>query len=295
MAHENFKAGFVNILGKPNAGKSTLLNLLVGERLAIVTQKAQTTRHRIVGIVNEPDCQIIFSDTPGIIQPKYQLQSAMMKAVMSCIDDTDVLLLVVSPADQKDSEAIVEIAKKIKGEIILVFNKTDLLMPEALAQQLQFWQEKVTAAHYVPVSALQNKGIDIVKKHIVSLLPLHPPYFQEDALTDRTERFFVSEIIREKILLQYAQEIPYSVEVVIDAFKEKEELTSIRAEILVNRNSQKAIIIGKGGESIKKLGIEARKDIEKFLDTKVFLELFVKVAPKWRENAQSLKKLGYDI
>lgn len=290
------KAGFVNIIGKPNVGKSTLMNALVGERLSIITSKAQTTRHRIFGIVNGDDFQIVYSDTPGIIQPAYKMQEAMMRFVHESLDDADVLLVMADASNPKDQlEQVTERLNKEKIPIIFLLNKCDLVEEEEAKRQLEQWQKQIRAEHYIAISAL-NDGDKLgqIFDHILALIPESPPYFPDkEALTDRPERFFVSEIIREKILINYKQEIPYSVEVVVESFKEDTDIVRITALIIANRSSQKPILIGKGGEMLKKVGTQARMDIEKFLDKKVFLELLVKVKEGWRESETWLRNMGY--
>lgn len=288
------KAGYVNIVGNPNAGKSTLMNILVGERLSIITSKAQTTRHRILGIVNGDDFQIIYSDTPGIIVPKYKLQEGMMSFVGTALADADVLLLVVDLTDDKPiEEKVFSRIKKAKVPVLIILNKMDAVSGDNLERSSLKWQREFPEAKMIPISALKKRNTDIVLKQILEHLPEHPAYFPKDELTDKTERFFVSEIIREKILHLYDQEIPYSVEVVVEEFQVKKTLTKIRAVIYVMRESQKGIILGDQGKSIKKLGTSARIDIEKFIDRKVFLELFVKVDKDWRDSDKELKKFGY--
>lgn len=288
------KAGYVNIVGNPNAGKSTLMNILVGERLSIITSKAQTTRHRILGIVNGDDFQIIYSDTPGIIVPKYKLQEGMMSFVGTALADADLLLLVVDLTDDKPiEEKAFNRIKKAKVPVLVILNKMDAVSGDNLERSAEKWQREFPGAIMIPISALKKKNTDIVLKEIQKHLPEHPAYFPKDELTDKTERFFVSEIIREKILHLYDQEIPYSVEVVVEEFLEKKTLVKIRAVIYVMRESQKGIILGEQGRSIKKLGTSSRIDIEKFLDRKVFLELFVKVDKDWRDSDKELKKFGY--
>lgn len=288
------KAGYVNIVGNPNAGKSTLMNILVGERLSIITSKAQTTRHRILGIVNGDDFQIIYSDTPGIIVPKYKMQEGMMKFVGTALTDADVLLLVI---DLTDDTPIEENAYKrirnAKVPVLLLLNKMDAVTGEQLQQSAEKWQKEFPEAKMIPLSALQKKNTDIVIKQILEALPEHPAYFPKDQLTDKPERFFMQEIIREKMLFQFDKEIPYSVEVVVEEFQEKTTLTKIRAVIYVMRESQKGIILGEQGKAIKKLGTSSRIDMEKFLGKKVFLELFVKVDKDWRDSERSLKRFGY--
>jgi GTP-binding protein Era len=288
------KAGYVNIVGNPNAGKSTLMNILVGERLSIITSKAQTTRHRILGIVNGDDFQIIYSDTPGIIVPKYKLQEGMMSFVGNALADADILLLVVDLTDDKPiEENAFNRIKRAKVPVLVILNKMDAVTGDNLERSADKWQREFPEAKMIPISALKKRNTDIVLKQIIEHLPEHPAYFPKDELTDKPERFFVSEIIREKILHLYDQEIPYSVEVVVEEFQVKKTLTKIRAVIYVMRESQKGIILGDQGRSIKKLGTSARIDIEKFIDRKVFLELFVKVDKDWRDSDKELKKFGY--
>ena len=288
------KAGFVNIVGNPNAGKSTLMNALVGERISIITSKAQTTRHRIMGIVNGENFQVVYSDTPGIIRPKYKMQEGMMQFVGMALQDADILLLVI---DLTDDQLIEEgMYKRIKGAkipVLVLLNKTDLVSKEKIEQVTTFWKNELPASEIIPVSALKEENTALVFDRILALLPEHPAYFDKDELTDKPERFFVSEIVREKILLQYDQEIPYSCEVVVEEFKEGETLVKIRANIFVSRESQKGILLGHQGKAIKKLGTAARLDIEKFLQKKVFLELFIKVDKDWRNSDRELKRFGY--
>lgn len=288
------KAGFVNIIGAPNVGKSTLMNELVGERLSIITSKAQTTRHRILGIVNDNDHQIVFSDTPGIVDPAYKMHEGMMSFVKSAISDADVLLVMVE-AKEKDfkDKDILERLQKTSTPIILLINKIDQLEQNELEIKVDFWKSQLPNAKIFPIAALHNFNVDQVLLEIKSLLPESPPFFDKDALTDKPEKFFVSEIIREKILLNYKKEIPYSCEVEIEAFKEEPNIIRIRAVIMVIRDSQKGIIIGHQGKGLKKVGTEARKDIETFFDKKVFLELYVKVNKDWRNNEHQLKRFGY--
>lgn len=288
------KAGFVNIIGAPNVGKSTLMNELVGERLSIITSKAQTTRHRILGIVNDDDHQIVFSDTPGIVDPAYKMHEGMMSFVKSAISDADVLLVMVEAKEKnfKDKD-ILERLQKTSTPIILLINKIDQLEQDELESKVAFWKEQLPKAKIFPIAALHNFNVDQVLLEIKSLLPESPPFFDKDALTDKPEKFFVSEIIREKILLNYKKEIPYSCEVEVEAFKEEPNIIRIRAVIMVIRDSQKGIIIGHQGKGLKKVGTEARKDIENFFDKKVFLELYVKVNKDWRNNEHQLKRFGY--
>ncbi len=289
----NHKAGFVNIIGRPNVGKSTLMNALVGERLAIITSKAQTTRHRIIGIVNGEEFQIVYSDTPGIIDPKYKLQESMMRFVNTTFKDADVFLVLVDATSKEDISLYRKKLQKVNVPILFLLNKIDLVPDEEVLQQLARWQQELKAVEYIPISALKKINLDIVFDKILHYLPLAPPYYDKEALTDRPERFFISEIIREKIFLNYRQEIPYSVEIVIDIFKEETDIIRISALILTNRKSQKPILIGRNGSKLKTVGTQARKDMEKFLDKKVFLELFVKVKENWRDNDTFLKNLGY--
>lgn len=291
MSH---KAGFVNIIGSPNVGKSTLMNALVGERLSIITSKAQTTRHRIMGIVNGEDFQIVYSDTPGVLKPAYRLQEGMMDFVNVAITDADILLFVTDIyEDIKIEEKILHKIKNAKVPVLLLVNKIDLAKQDKLEEKVQYWKQEVPQAEVIPVSALEKFNINYIFDRIIALLPEGPSYYDKDELTDKPEKFFVSEIIREKILLNYKKEIPYSVEVVVESFKEEEKIIRIRAEILVARDSQKGIIIGHQGKALKKVGTEARKDIEAFVQKQVFLELFVKVNKDWRDNDQQLKRFGY--
>lgn len=297
--NKEHRSGFVNIIGHPNVGKSTLMNALVGERMSIITHKPQTTRHRILGIVNDDDYQIVFSDTPGLIKKtNYKMQERMNAFVQGTTEDADVMLLVIDVKEPFDAESpILQIVKKVKCPIFLVMNKTDLLNEEQLMQILLKWKDEVNFTEIIPISALNKKNTSLLLAKILEYMPEGPVYYPKDQFTDRSERFFVSEIIREKILLQYHQEIPYSVEVIVDTFKEDPDpdknLVKIHSTIFVSRKTQKSIIIGEKGSSIKKLGIEARKDIEKFLDKRVFLELFVKVKEDWRDDDSSLKMFGY--
>ena len=291
MSH---KAGFVSIVGKPNAGKSTLMNALVGEKMSIITPKAQTTRHRIIGIVNEPEYQIVFSDTPGVIKPNYTLQASMMTAVQGSLVDADIILLVTDIHERHDETDIVEKLKATESPVAVLINKIDTSSPEEVKAKIDYWQETLSPKAIMAVSALHDHNIQGVMQFILEELPEHPPYYEKDALTDRNERFFVSEIIREKVFKLYEKEIPYSTEVIITAFKEDPKIVRISAEIIVERDSQKNIIIGKGGAMIKKVGTYARQDIEEFLQQKVFLELFVKVIPDWRKKDNYLKRFGYE-
>ncbi|MFC3196532.1 GTPase Era [Parapedobacter deserti] len=291
MSH---KAGFVSIIGKPNAGKSTLMNALVGEKMSIVTSKAQTTRHRIIGIVNEPDYQIVFSDTPGVIKPAYTLQESMMNFVQGSIIDADIILLVTDINERYDEHDVIEKLRKTESPVAVLINKIDKSTEVEVKSKIVHWQETINPKVIFAISALHGHNIAAVMQFILNNLPEHPPYYEKDALTDKSERFFVSEIIREKVFKLYEKEIPYSTEVIVTAFKEEEHITRISAEIIVERDSQKNIIIGKAGSMIKKVGTYAREDIEGFLQKKVFLELFVKVIPDWRKKDNYLKRFGYE-
>ena len=289
------KAGFVNIVGNPNVGKSTLMNDLVGERISIITSKAQTTRHRIMGIVNTPDYQIVFSDTPGVLTPKYKLQESMLSFSEGALVDADVLIYVTDVVEDpsKNSDFLAKVTKE-KIPVLLVINKIDLVKAQADLEALtDKWHGILPNAEIFPISAKERFNVDNLLNRIVELLPVSAPYFGQDALTDKPARFFVTEIIREKILLQYEKEIPYSVEVIVEKFEEKENSIHIMAVIYVERDSQKGIIIGHAGSKIKKVGMEARKDIEKFFGKSVFLELFVKVEPNWRNRENKLRSFGY--
>lgn len=288
------KAGFVNIIGNPNVGKSTLMNALVGERISIITSKAQTTRHRIMGIVNGEDFQIVYSDTPGVLKPNYKLQESMLRFSTSALKDADCLLYVTDTMEQFDKHY--EFINKVIGSglpTLLIINKIDLTTPEKLNELVDLWAKTLPEAKIIPVSALNNFNIENLFKIIIESLPLGEPFYPKDMLTDKPMRFFASEIIREKILTTYDKEIPYSVEVVIDEYTEGETLDKIRAIIYVARNSQKGIIIGHKGSKLKHVGTAARKDLEAFLQKKVFLELYVKVGEDWRNNDRMLKSFGY--
>lgn len=292
---ENHKAGFVNIVGNPNVGKSTLMNDLVGERISIITSKAQTTRHRIMGIVNTDDYQIVFSDTPGVLAPKYKLQESMLGFSEGALTDADVLLYVTDVVEDptKNADYLAKVAKE-KAPVLLVINKIDLLKEQGdLERVVAVWRNLLPNAEIFPTSAKEHFNVANLMSRIVELLPVHAPYFGKDALTDKPARFFVTEIIREKILLNYQKEVPYSTEVIVEKFDEKEGAIHIMAVIYVERDSQKGILIGHGGSMLKKVGMEARKDIETFFGKKVFLELFVKVEPNWRNRENKLKAFGY--
>lgn len=288
------KAGFVNIVGKPNAGKSTLLNRLMGEKLAIVTQKAQTTRHRIFGIYNEDDVQIVFSDTPGVLNPKYELQERMMDFVKDSLQDADVFLFIVDISDKAEpSQLLIEKLNKIPVPVLILINKIDLSNQQSLEKAMEFWHAQIPKAEILPISATEGFNTDVILPKLISLMPENPPYYDKDQFTDKPERFFVNETIREKILLNYEKEIPYSVEVVTEQFKEQENVIVIESIIYVERESQKGILIGHKGEAIKKVGTEAREDLEKFFAKKIHLNLFVKVKKDWRKNERDLKNFGY--
>ena len=287
------KSGFVNIFGKPNAGKSTLLNALMGEKLAIVSPKVQTTRHRIKGILNTDEYQIIFSDTPGIIEPKYKLHEKMMAAVKSSLEDADVALLLVDIKDNLQEADEIFSSLSLNAPAIVVLNKTDISDPASVEKAIQFFSEKKYCKEVIAISALKNVGVNELINAIVSLLPEGEPFYTDDNLSDLPMKFFVSELIREKIFYLYQEEIPYHATVLVQQFKEKSTLTKITADIIVQRETQKGIILGHGGSMIKQLGTLARKDIEEFIGRKVFLELFVKVRPKWRDNEIHLREYGY--
>jgi GTP-binding protein Era len=289
------RAGFVNIVGNPNVGKSTLSNRLVGERLSIITSKAQTTRHRIMGIVNGEDYQIVFSDTPGVLKPKFRLQQSMLEYSTGALVDADVLLYVtdVIETPTKNQDFLDRVAKE-KIPILLIINKIDLLQGnDDLVRIIEQWKQLLPTAEIYPTSALENFNVDNIMKRIVELLPKSPPYFGKDALTDRSSRFFVTEIVREKILLTYDKEVPYATQVIVEKFDESDTAIHIMAVIYVERDSQKGIIIGHQGKMLKRVGTEARKDIEKFFEKRVFLELYVKVEKDWRNQENKLRAFGY--
>ena len=290
------KAGFVNIIGNPNVGKSTLMNAFVGEKLSIITSKAQTTRHRIFGIVSGDDFQIVFSDTPGIIKPSYALQASMMDFVKSAFEDADILIYMVEIGEKElKDEAFFKRINQLEVPVLLLINKVDTSDQSVLEEQVAYWKEKVPRAEIYPISALRNFQTEMVFNRIIELLPESPAFFPKDQLTDKPERFFVNEIIREKILLHYKKEIPYSVEVETESFADSETIIHIRSVIMVERESQKGIIIGHKGEALKRVGIEARADLEKFFGKQIHLELFVKVNKDWRNNVRQLRRFGYDI
>ncbi len=293
MQSSSFKSGFVSIVGKPNVGKSSLMNKLMGESLSIITAKAQTTRHRIMGILNGADFQIVYSDTPGILEPKYSLHDAMMSYVKISLDDADLILLVVALEDKYEPE-LFDRFKHSKTPILLLLNKIDLAKGSQVFDKSTYWKEQLPQVQDVfPVSAKSGEQVDNLLPKLLSYMPEHPPYFPQDEYTDRSERFFASEIIREKIFLNYEQEVPYSTEVSIISFKDEPSIIRISAVIYVERDSQKGIIIGKAGSSLKKVGMEARKDMETFFGKKVFLETHVKVADNWRKHSFKLKQFGY--
>ena len=290
------KSGFVNIVGNPNVGKSTLMNRLVGEKISIITNKSQTTRHRIIGIVNTPEYQIVYSDTPGVLQPNYKLQEQMLNFSLSALQDADVLLYVTDVVEKIDkNDKFLSKVQQLDLPVLLLINKIDQTNQEALEKFVDNWHELLPKAEIYPISALNNFSIDILQKRILELLPESPPYFEKDALTDKPARFFVTEIIREKALQIYQKEIPYSMEVVVEEFKEEKDIIRIRAIILMERDTQKGIIIGHKGEAIKKLGTLARKDIELFFEKKIYLQLYVKVEKDWRDRDNMLKQFGYKL
>jgi len=292
MENLSHKAGFVSIIGKPNVGKSTLMNQMVGEKLSIITSKAQTTRHRIMGIINGKDFQIVYSDTPGILKPEYELHQSMMRFVNASLDDADVVLLVADLYEKIDEELLNKL-KKVEVPVILIINKSDLAKGTQLDDKINYWKEHVKYDDIIVISALLGEHIDKVFDGIVSKLPIHPPYFPKDQLTDKPERFFAAEIIREKIFLNYKKEVPYSCEVVVSEFIEDDVIIRIRGEIYVERKSQRGILIGNKGAALKKVGTEARLDMEEFFGKKVFLATHVKVEPDWRKKDKKLKGFGY--
>ncbi len=290
------KSGFVNIIGNPNVGKSTLMNAMVGEKLSIITSKSQTTRHRIMGIVNDDDYQIVYSDTPGILKPNYKLQEKMMGFVGTAFEDADIMLYITDVVETFDkNQKYIDRLLETNVPVLLLINKIDLSDQDKLEELVDIWKKILPKAEIMPISAINNFNLDQVFKRIVELLPEGPPFFPKDSLTDKTERFFVSEIIREKVLLNYQKEIPYSVEIEIEEFKDTEKLLRIMANIHVVRPSQKGIIIGHKGQALKKVGTDARKDIEAFFGKKVFLEIHVKVSKDWRDKDRSLREFGYNV
>ena len=296
MQNQNHRSGFVNIVGNPNVGKSTLMNKLVGEKLSIITAKSQTTRHRIIGIVNEPEYQIVYSDTPGVLRPNYKLQQQMLNFSLSALEDADVLLYVTDVIETIDkNDDFLSKVQKLNLPVLLLINKIDETNQDDLIKMVETWKLLLPKAEIYPISALNNFNVDVLQKRILELLPLSPPYFEKDALTDKPARFFVNEIIREKALLIYQKEVPYSIEVMVEEFKEEPDIIRIRAIIMVERDTQKGIVIGHKGESLKKLGTMARKDIELFFEKKVFLQLYVKVEKDWRDRDNLLKSFGYKL
>ena len=291
MAH---RAGFVSIIGKPNAGKSTLMNALVGEKMSIITPQAQTTRHRILGIVNEEDYQIVFSDTPGVIKPHYALHESMMHQVDGSIVDADLILLVTDIYEEYDEEDVLRKLAGTEAPVAVLINKVDQSDEDTVKAKVEFWKEKLNPKVIFAISALKDYNVLAVMNFVIEHLPEHPPYYEKDALTDRNDRFFASEMIRAQIFKQYKKEIPYSSEVIVTAFVEGEKLHRISAEIIVERDSQKNILIGKDGGMLKIVGTYARRDMEEFFQKKVFLEMFVKVIPDWRSKKNYLKKFGYE-
>ena len=290
------KSGFVNIVGNPNVGKSTLTNILVGEKISIITSKAQTTRHRILGIVNTDEYQIVYSDTPGVLRPNYKLQESMRTFSESALNDADVLLYMTDAVEKTDkNEDFISRVQKVDVPVLLLINKIDLSNQEELESLVAVWKSLLPKAEIYPISAINKFNVEVVKKRILDLLPESPPYFEKDALTDRPARFFVTEIIREKILLYYQKEIPYAVEVVVEEFKEEQKRINMRALIIVERDTQKGIVIGHQGKALKKVGIMARKDIEKFFNKSVFLEMYVKVEKDWRSRDNILRSFGYKL
>ena len=289
------KAGFVNIVGNPNVGKSTLMNLLVGERISIATFKAQTTRHRIMGILNTDEAQIVFSDTPGVLKPNYKLQEAMLRFSRSALRDADVLLYVTDMVEtpEKNSDFIAEV-RKLDVPVLVLINKIDLSNQAELIKKVEQWHEIIPEAEILPISALAKFNVDVVMRRIMELLPESPPYFEKDALTDKPARFFVTEIIREKILLHYDKEIPYVCEAAVEYFKEKDDSIYIKALIFVERESQKGIIIGHEGAALKRVATDARRELEKFFGKRIFLEIYVKVDKDWRNSDKQLRRFGYD-
>ena len=294
MTERPHKAGFVNIIGKPNVGKSTLMNVLVGERMSIITSKAQTTRHRIMGILNGDDFQIVYSDTPGIIKPKYELQQSMMRFVHSSLEDADVILFVTDIYEQFDEEDVIQQLNHNEAPVLLLINKIDLASQDEVLLKIDYWRQKIQAKEIIPVSALHQKNTDRVFELILQYLPEHPAFYPKDELTDKPERFFAAEMIREKIFKLYSKEVPYSCEVMVEEFKEDENLIRMHATIIVERRSQKGIIIGHKGEALKKVGTYAREDMETFFQKKVFLELYVRVQENWRSDPKLLNRYGYN-
>ncbi len=295
MEKDNYRAGFVNLVGNPNVGKSTLMNKLVGDKISIITNKTQTTRHRIIGIVNKPNLQIVYSDTPGVLDPAYKMQEQMLGFSRGALGDADILLYVTDVIEEPDKhEAFLDEVRALNIPILVLINKADLSSPDAIEDLVAKWHKLLpNATEVLPIAALHGAGIPYIAERVEALLPESAPYFEEDAFTDRPARFFVSEIVREKIFLYYQKEVPYATEVVVDSFKESDDLIRIACIIFVERESQKGILIGNKGAAIKKLGTMARHDIERFFEKKVFLELFVKVEKDWRSSDQMLRNFGY--
>ena len=290
------KSGFVNIVGNPNVGKSTLMNILVGEKISIITSKAQTTRHRILGIVNTDDYQIVYSDTPGVLRPNYKLQESMLSFSESALSDADVLIYMTDVVEKTSkNEEFIQKVQRVNDPVLLLINKIDKSNQQELENLVEEWKTLLPKAEIYPISALSKFNVDVVKRRILDLIPESPPYFEKDALTDRPARFFVTEIIREKILLYYQKEIPYAVEVIVEEFKEEKDIINIRALIVVERDTQKGIIIGHKGAALKKVGTMARKDIERFFNKKIFLEIYVKVETDWRSRDNLLRAYGYRL
>ncbi|MBY5951043.1 GTPase Era [Algoriphagus marincola] len=295
MNPQTHQAGFVNIIGKPNVGKSTLMNILVGTPVSIISPKSQTTRHRILGLSNTDDYQIVFSDTPGMLKPQYELHKSMMSFVNLSLEDADIILFVTDLFEtDADIEPIITRINKSGIPVLLVINKIDLAKEGQLEKVTEYWTSRIESATVIPISALEKFNTERIMQEILDRLPVHPPFYDKEELTDRPERFFASEIIREKIFKNYKKEIPYSTEVVMEDFKEDTDIIRMRATIFVERNSQKGILIGEKGKMLKKVGIEARQDLEEFFGKKVHLETFVKVEPDWRKNKLKLRKFGYD-
>jgi GTPase len=289
----NHKAGFVSIIGKPNVGKSTLMNAMVGEKLSIITPKAQTTRHRIRGIISDDEFQIVFSDTPGILESHYKLHDAMMKFVDESLEDADIVIFMIELRESPDGHHFVDIIKNLKIPVLLVINKADLAKETELITAEQSWKDAIPSAQTIMLSALQGLNLGKLMQTIIDLLPSNPPFFPKEEMTDRPFRFFVAEVIREKIFMNYRKEIPYSTTVFVESYKEEETIDRIRALIFVERETQKAILLGHKGESIKRIGMQARREIEEFLNKQIYLELTVKVSKDWRNNPEMLKRYGY--
>jgi len=296
MEQKKHRSGFVNIVGNPNVGKSTLMNRMVGEKISIITAKAQTTRHRIIGIVNTPDYQVVYSDTPGVLRPNYKLQEQMLTFSLSALQDADVLLYVTDVVEKVDkNDEFLAKVQQLDLPLLLLINKIDQSNQEELEQLVLRWQALLPKAEIYPISALNNFSVDFVQKRVLELLPESPPYFEKDALTDKPARFFVAEIIREKALLLYQKEVPYAIETLVEEFLDEKDIIRIRAIILVERDTQKGIVIGHKGESLKKLGTMARRDIERFFEKKIYLQLYVKVEKDWRNRDNLLRTFGYKL